>query len=1346
MGDENRVTIQASYGTITPYNENLEEFSNYAARVQLYFAANKVSDERRSQIFLACSGARTFALAVNAIAPKKIEDATYDEIMTALKGHFKPKTLVIFERFKYNSRVQGQGETIAEFVNGLKNLVRTCNYSSTVLNEMLRDRFVIGVNNAVTQQLLLTESQLTFEKAVALATAREAALRDSKMARNADAKPDNVHKVSGVSKAKRPGKQSIGQAAKSSASEEKPKTACFGCGGLHWKKNCPHKEAKCFACSKVGHIAAFCRTKDAKQTPSHNYKQQQRRYPSSHANKVHTVEDLQDDFFVGNVIDAYARIKPLYYDLILTPKATLTVELDTGSFHNLLSFDSYVQTWPNEVDRPIIKPYAANLAAYGGTKIDIVGQIQVAVRLSQADAPVQTVFVIVKQSGPALMGRALMKSLDLLVTQMRVNKISSIDNFVSVYKDLFSPGLGCYQGKTFTIEVDPTVSPKFYKARPLPYAMKEKVSQELSRLLDEGVITAVRHSKWACPVVPVLKADQSIRLCGDYKLTTNKAAKLDCYPIPNMKDLFSGLANMTIFSKLDLSQAYAQLKLHESSKELTTINTHRGLFEYNRLAFGISSAPGMFQRAMENLFQDLPEVICYLDDLLLVSSDEKQHELLLNKVFKRLQDNGLKLKAEKCAIGVPEVVYLGYTITKEGLLPTTTKVDAIAKAPAPKDITQLRSYLGLLNFYRKFIPRAATILEPLNRLLKADTKWIWNKEQQDAFETSKKVLLNSAALVHFDPKRPIIVSADSSSYGIGAVLSHDIEGIERPCHFVSRTLSETERRYSQTEKEALAIVYAMKQFHEYLWGQKFKMITDHKPILGIFSSNKPISPQASGRIQRWALLLQAYDFDLVHRSGKLLCTADMLSRLPHKTACENAAVPADWSNLINFMASMPIKQEMVRADTAADTLMSTVYDYTGNGWPAKTINHADLIHYSRRKDELSLQDGCLLWGTRVIIPPNLRQGVIQELHADHAGSSRMKELARSYLWWPNLDRDLENVASTCEKCLENRSAPPKAELHPWEWPEKPWHRIHVDFAGPVDNNYFLILVDAHSKWVDIYKTRGTSTADAIKGLRQSMAVFGLPVTIVSDNGPCFTSSEFKDFMQRSGVRHVTTAVYKPSTNGLAERMVRTFKNALKKSTESVNQTIDRFLFNYRVTPHATTGVSPAELMFGRKLRTRLDLLHSNKDSCVTTATPLQVASKVEAKQMAMKRNYCKRPRKTTISEKSPVMVRNYGKYGGKWLPATVERQTGPLSYRCTLNDGQSVKRHQDQLHKRSPSLSPAPPLVRIPVFSETNPPTLGRPSTPSRSEPSPVGDDRTIPRRSSRTRNPVDRYGDLVSH
>ena len=294
-------------------------------------------------------------------------------------------------------------------------------------------------------------------------------------------------------------------------------------------------------------------------------------------------------------------------------------------------------------------------------------------------------------------------------------------------------------------------------------------------------------------------------------------------------------------------------------------------------------------------------MICYLDDILVIGKDRTEHDKILYEVFDRLQAAGLKLRWEKCSICVKEVTYLGFRIDREGLHPTAQKVRAIREAPKPSNVSQLRSYLGLLNFYRRFLPDAATILEPLNRLLKDKCPWQWGQEQEKAFNKSKETLINSTALVHFDPTVPIVVTADSSAYGLGAVLYHKIDNIERPVCFVSRTLAPAERNYPQVEKEALAMVYAMRQFHYYLWGQTFTMITDHKPLIGLFSPSKPIPPQASGRVQRWALILQAYNFTLMHRSGKFLCTADALSRLPLPTSCENTPVPADWTMLVNFL-------------------------------------------------------------------------------------------------------------------------------------------------------------------------------------------------------------------------------------------------------------------------------------------------------------------------------------------------------------------------------------------------------------------------------------------------------------
>ena len=630
--------------------------------------------------------------------------------------------------------------------------------------------------------------------------------------------------------------------------------------------------------------------------------------------------------------------------------------------------------------------------------------------------------------------------------------------------------------------------------------------------------------------------------------------------------------------------------LDEESKKYTVINTQRGLFEYNRLCFGISAAPGIFQRTMEGLLRDLPGVVCYLDDILIAGSSSDEHEERLMNVLTILEKAGLKLKLEKCFIGVPSISYLGFIVDGEGVHPTAEKVEAIVRAPAPKNVPQLQSYLGMLNFYGKFIPKLSTLIWPLNRLLRKETKWQWTNAERKAFEDSKKALTESEVLVHFDPAQPIVVVADSSSYGIGAVLCHKLNGVERPVCFASRTLSAAERKYSQLEKEALALVFGVKKFNDYLWGQQFTLVTDHKPLLGVFSCSKPISPQASGRIQRWSLILQAHKFILQHRSGKVLGTADALSRLPQGTANESTPTPAEWGMLVNFLSWAPVTSQMIAVATRSDPILGRVAKACELGWQSANLTNEQFIPYTRRNEELSLQDGCVLWGSRVVIPTKLREAMLKELHAGHTGASRMKELARSYLWWPSLDEDLEEVSKSCKTCLELRKMPRKAELHPWEWPKRPWHRLHVDYAGPMDGHYFLVIIDAYSKWCEVYRTEGPTAKATIRCLQRSIRDHGLPVSIVSDNGPCFVSSEFKEFMGFCGIHHILSACYKPSTNGLAERLVQTLKAFLKKSKEPIDLAIDRFLYHYRSTPHTTTGVSPAELMFGRKMRTRFDLL------------------------------------------------------------------------------------------------------------------------------------------------------------
>ena len=346
----------------------------------------------------------------------------------------------------------------------------------------------------------------------------------------------------------------------------------------------------------------------------------------------------------------------------------------------------------------------------------------------------------------------------------------SESDVVNQYEDLFKESLGTFTGPKVKILVDDNTEPKFYKARPLPFTYKSLVEEEIVRLEKQGIIKPVKFSEWAAPLVPVMKPGGSVRLCGDYSVIVNKFAKKDAYPIPHIEDLYQKLSHGVVYTKLDLSQAYQQLLLDESSCKFTTV---KGLYEYTHLPlFGISSAPGIFQRTMENLLQGIPMCCVYLDDILVSGKSIEEHDQNLKMVLDRLESHDLRVKKSKCSFKQKSVEYLGHKLDKDGIRPTEKKFDCIQKAPPPRNINELRSYLGILNYYHRFINNLSTELAPLYLLLRNEIPWKWEKAQKEAFLKSKNLLKSSKLLVHYDKDLPLIISCDASPVGIAAILSH----------------------------------------------------------------------------------------------------------------------------------------------------------------------------------------------------------------------------------------------------------------------------------------------------------------------------------------------------------------------------------------------------------------------------------------------------------------------------------------------------------------------------------------------------------------------------------------------
>ncbi|KFD49838.1 hypothetical protein M513_09305 [Trichuris suis] len=527
-------------------------------------------------------------------------------------------------------------------------------------------------------------------------------------------------------------------------------------------------------------------------------------------------------------------------------------------------------------------------------------------------------------------------------------------------------------------------------------------------------------------------------------------------------------------------------------------------------------------------------------------------------------------------------------------------------------LEQLQAFLGLLNFYSAFLPKKATVLEPLHRLLDATAKsnWHWSDKEQAAFEAAKELLTAGSVLAHFDGSKPLLLACDASDYGLGAVLSQMEAGQEKVVAYASRTMSKTERNYAQIDKEALALMYGVKKFHQYLFGRHFTALTDHKPLLGLLATGKPTPAVMTTRMLRWRILLTAYDIRLVYRSGKAMGHADGLSRLPLPDERDHTGTPGEklvdpflFADALMMGTEEDDEVNMLDAKTVAgltrkDPVLSRVQHWVLHGWPSGPQGD-EFTQYARHRDELSAVRGCLLWGSRVIIPKQLQNRLLETLHQAHPGMVRMKALARSYVWWPGIDGQIESWVANCSACQQHRNDPPKAPPLAWNWTPQPWSRIHIDFAGPFHGKTYLLVVDSHSKWLDVEQVPSMDSKEVIHQLARIFAVHGLPDVLVSDNGPAFVSAAFLRFCAANRIRFLRIAPYHPASNGQVERVVHTTKQALRMMTpDRWRIKISRFLLNYRLTPHSATGLSPAEILLRRRPRSLLDRPHP--DSLAST--------------------------------------------------------------------------------------------------------------------------------------------------
>jgi transposase InsO family protein len=476
-------------------------------------------------------------------------------------------------------------------------------------------------------------------------------------------------------------------------------------------------------------------------------------------------------------------------------------------------------------------------------------------------------------------------------------------------------------------------------------------------------------------------------------------------------------------------------------------------------------------------------------------------------------------------------------------------------------------------------------------------------------------------------------------------------------------------------------VWTVTKLHKYIFGRRFTLITDHRPLLSIFGSKKGIPAHVANRIQRWAITLSAYDFEIKFTKTEDFGHADVLSRLIAEQKSEHddlviAEVTINRLFVQQVDATLPVTFAEIVEATEEDQVLPSVIQYVSSGWPSQaaiTKSLLPLAAFFKCRESLSLVDGALTYMDRIVIPPLLQHRILKQLHTAHPGMTRMKALARCYVYWPGIDTDIVRLVRSCGQCQSAAKMPVKTDLVSWPTPRAPWERVHIDFAGPVSGSMFLILVDAFSKWPEVYRMSSTTTEATIKVLFEVISRFGNMKTLVSDNGPQFTSQLFASFCGGEDINHIRTAPYHPQSNGQCERFVDTFKTAIKKESDSSDRSIQQFLRTYRATPNpsAPDGQSPAELMFGRRLRLPLDAVRPSEEC--------QGNRNCKMEEQFNRRNGTS---KRAFQAKEDVLYRLSTAHS--WAKAVVVETIGKVMYNILADDGRLLRVHTNQLRKVFP--------------------------------------------------------------
>lgn len=721
-------------------------------------------------------------------------------------------------------------------------------------------------------------------------------------------------------------------------------------------------------------------------------------------------------------------------------------------------------------------------------------------------------------------------------------------------------------------------APVYRRAYRIPYSKREEMQRQVDELLEKGIIEH-STSPWGAPALLVEKPDGSFRFVVDYR-DLNKVTRVDPYPLPNIQETLSLLGGAQCFSVVDMASGYWQIELDDHDKEKTAFNTPSGHYQWTRMPMGLANSAAVWQRTADVVLAGLLGKLChvYLDDIIIFSDSFEDHLRHIENVLVRLKEAGLKLKPSKCQFLKPEVKYLGHIISPNGVRPDPEKVWCVREFPRPRNVKEIRQFLGLVGYYRRHIANFAALARPLTRLTSKSTRFGWNAAAEEAFLTLKQRLVQAPVLRFPDFSKPFILSTDASKHAVGAILSQLFDGEEHPVAYASRQLSGAEQKYGATEQECLAVVWGIRHFRCYLYGRRFSVVTDCRSLKWLMNTRDP-----SSRLARWNLLLQEYDMEIVHKAGKMNQNADALSRGAIRQV-EFIPIPDEEDIQKAQMGDKDLRGVISECESAADRKKGNFY----------LDNRGLLVWQEPRSRAETAAPGAL---GRVVVPRTLVGKIIKSFHdapyAGHLGVNKTKlRIAASY-FWKGMRRDIRRYCAACEACCLRKS--PKnmapAPLQVFQEVTEPFERTAMDIMGPLPvstagNRYILMFIDHLTRYAEAIALPDQKADTVARAFVERIILrHGVPQQLLTDRGSNFTSQLMREVYQLLGIKKLQTTPYHPQCNGAVERLNHTVATMLSHYVARDQRDWDTWLpyatFAYNSAVHEGTKEAPFFLLHGR---------------------------------------------------------------------------------------------------------------------------------------------------------------------